>query len=173
MRFITKTPDQTRQRGHTLYLYISYLSRGYLVRPPPASLLFSRLSGLAATEPNLSCLRSPPPSFHPSLPRFPHRVSASCTSSPRLRPPRSRPSSRPRSHPRSHLRYCSRFRPRSRPRSHPMFVLWSPPPSSFRVPPRPRSRPRPHLALLRSPLLPFSFPLRSCSHHRSRPRSHP
>ena len=36
---------------HSLYLYNSYLSPEYLVLPPPASLLLSRLCGLTATEP--------------------------------------------------------------------------------------------------------------------------
>ena len=43
---------------HSLFLYSSYLTPGYFVLSSPASLLFSRLFGLAATKPTLSCLRS-------------------------------------------------------------------------------------------------------------------
>ena len=72
---------------------------------PPASLLFSRLYGLATTELTLVFVFFF--SFHPSLPRFPHRVytscAACCASSPLFRPPRSRPRSRSHPSPRSHL----------------------------------------------------------------------
>ena len=34
MILVTKTSDQTRQRGHSLYLYKSYLSPEHLVLPP-------------------------------------------------------------------------------------------------------------------------------------------
>ena len=152
------------KRTHSLYLYSSNLSPGYLVIPPFASLLFSILSGLAAIGPTLYFQRFF--SFHPSLPRFQHGVynlcAFSCNSSPLFHPPQSRLRSRFRSHshPRSrfHVSYCSRFRPRSRPRSHPMFVHGPPPPPLFPFPSRPRFRPRSHLTLLRSPPPSFPFP---------------
>ena len=73
MILFTKTSDQTRQMGTlSLCFYSSYLSPEYLMLPPPASLLFYRLSGLAATERTLTRLRfllSPPRS--PPFPTSP------------------------------------------------------------------------------------------------------
>ena len=58
MVLITKTFDQTRRRGHTHSLRVQILHKPWVpCAYPPASLLFSRLSGLEATEPTLSCLR--------------------------------------------------------------------------------------------------------------------
>ena len=117
---ITKTLIR-RNKGDTLSPLVQFLFKPCVpCAPPPASLRFSRLFGLTATEPTLSCLRLF--SFHPSLPRFPYGVYNSCAffcaSSALLRSPRSRPRSCPRFHPRPrfHLRYFSRFRPRSDPR---------------------------------------------------------
>ena len=69
--FSLKTPDQAPHGGHSLYLYNSYLSSEHLVLPPPASLLLSRLSELAATEPTLSFLHFF--LFQPVSPLFPAR----------------------------------------------------------------------------------------------------
>ena len=53
MILIPKTSDQMRQRGHTLSTCaVIRIPCAY----PPASLRFSRLSGLAATELTLSCV---------------------------------------------------------------------------------------------------------------------
>ena len=100
-----------RDKGNTLSLLVQFLLKPWVpCAPPPCFLavLFSRLSGLAATEPTLSYLRFFN-SFHPSLPRSPRGVynscAVSCASAPLFRPPRSHP------RPRSHLRHCSRFRP--------------------------------------------------------------
>ena len=84
MILITKISHQTRQRGHTLSTCTSYHSLDYLGR----QLL------------NRSFLVYVSFSLRRSFLRFPHRVynscAVSCTSSPFLRPPRSRPQSRPR-----------------------------------------------------------------------------
>ena len=78
--------------------------------PPPASLLLSRLSGLAATGPTLSFLHVFLFPTKPSLPRFPHGIcnyfAFFCASSPLFRSPRSSPRSRSRyPRPHYHLRY--------------------------------------------------------------------
>ena len=138
--------------------------------PPPAFLLLSRLSGLAATEPTLSLLHF---FFFPpvSLP-FPAR---------RLQlffgflrffaslPPSAILSSFPLS---------------SSPFPSPLLTVLASVPVPVPVPlrrsstgPHPRPRPRSRPVLLRSPLLPFPFPLRPRPHDHSRPRcrlrSHP
>ena len=69
MILVTKTSDQTRLRGIRSLLVRFLLKPWVRCASLLASLLFSRLSGWAGTEPNLSCLRFF--SFHPSLPRFP------------------------------------------------------------------------------------------------------
>ena len=177
MTFITKTSDQTQQRG-TIYLYSSYSSPGHLVLPPPASLLISRFSGAAATEQTLSCLRffflfSPKPSLS-HLPNCVYNSCAiSCASSALFYSPRSRPSSRPHSHP----------SPRSV--SATAALVSVPAPVSVPIPCTPaglhlRSCPAPsplpsrsRLAFLRSPPPTFSFLLRPLIYHRSRPYFRP
>ena len=58
MILTTKTSDQTRQKGHSLYLYSSYLNPGYLVLPPLLpSYSLDYLGRQLLTEPTLSCLR--------------------------------------------------------------------------------------------------------------------
>ena len=57
MILVKKISDQTRQRGHTLSTFTVFSWALGTLCPPPASLLFSRLSGLAATGPTLFCLR--------------------------------------------------------------------------------------------------------------------
>ena len=74
MILFTKISDPTRQRGHTL-LTCTVLTQVLGILCSPASLLFSRLSVLAATKPTLSCLRFflfspkslPFPTWHPQL----------------------------------------------------------------------------------------------------------
>ena len=165
----SKTSGRTRQRGHTLSTCVQFLLKPCVpCASPPASFLFSRLSGLVTTELTLSCLRCF--LFPSKFPPFPACVyifcAIPCASSPPLRPPRSRPRSRPRSHPYicSYLRHCSCFRPWSSPRSHSALALWSPPP-----PPLP-SPPRSHLAFIRSPP---PFVLVPAPDQRPRPRLRP
>ena len=92
-------------KGDALSLLVQFSIEPWVpCAPPPASLLFSRLSGLAALldQPFLFYVFF---SFHPSLPRFPHSVYKSCAffcdSSRPLRPHRFYP--RSRSHSRPHL----------------------------------------------------------------------
>ena len=56
MILLTKTSAQARQRGHTLSSCTILTWALSTLSSPPASLLLSRLSGLAATEPTLSFL---------------------------------------------------------------------------------------------------------------------
>ena len=72
MILVTKTSDQTRQRGHTLNLYKSYLSSEHLVLPP-------LLPCCSPGYPRWQLLNQPFLfyiffAFHPCLPRFPHGV---------------------------------------------------------------------------------------------------
>ena len=142
MILVTKTSDQTQQRGHTLStLYKSYLSPEHLVLPPLLPCCSLGYPGWQLlNQPFLFYIFS---AFHPCLPRFPHGVysyfAVSCAFSPPFRPPQSYSRSRYR-RPRSHLRYSPRFCPRSRPRPHPVFVYGSRTPSPSPFPPRSRSR---------------------------------
>ena len=90
--YLLRKPLIRCDRGDTLSLLVQILLEPWApCAPPPASLLLSRLSGLAAIEPTLSFLHFF--SFHPCLPRFPHGVynyfALSCASLPPFRPPRS------------------------------------------------------------------------------------
>ena len=166
IQYLLRKPLIRRDKGDTLSLLVKFLLKPWVpFASLPASLLFSRLSGLEATEPILFCLRFS--SFHPSLPRFPHRVynscAVSCTSSPLLCPPRPRPRSRTRSHPRP--RSISATALVSVPAPVPVPILRS----STGLYPCPRT----HLAFLRSPSLPFPFPLRPRPYQRPRPSSRP
>ena len=145
MIIITKTSDQTRQTEHSFSTCtILTQALGTLCSPPllPCYSLEYLVCQLL-DQPFIFYMF---PSFHSSLPRFPHGVyrscAVSCASSPLFRPPRSYPRVRFRYHPcpRSHLHHYSRFRLRSRPHSHPVFVHGPPPSSPFLFPPRPRSR---------------------------------
>ena len=105
------------KRTHSLYLYSSNLSPGYLVIPPLLPCLsVDYLGWQLLDQPFLFNVFF---SFHPSLPRFPHGVynlcAFSCNSSPLFHPPQSHLRSR------SHVSYCSRFRTRPRPRYHLRF----------------------------------------------------
>ena len=106
---VTKTSDQTRQRGHTLSTY--------------TNLTCPLLPCYSLDNPGWQLLNQPFSfyiffAFHPCLPRFPHGVynyfAVSCAFSPLFGPPQSYSRSRYR-RPRSHLRYSPRFRLRSRP----------------------------------------------------------
>ena len=59
--YLLRKPQIRRDKGDTLSLFVQFLPTKPWVpcAPPPASLLFSRLSGLAATGPTLSFLRFP------------------------------------------------------------------------------------------------------------------
>ena len=158
----TKTSNQTRQKGHSLYLFtVLTLALSPLLHCAslPPSWLFYKLSGSVATEPTLSCLNlfylsayvSPVPRLASTTPQG---FVALLHSSSALLCHRSR------------LDYFSRFRPRSHRRSHfgvrpwvstpvPVPVLDpSPSPSPFTSPfvpttPLPSSFP---------PLNPYDFP---------------
>ena len=147
--------------------------------PPPAFLLLSRLSGLAATEPTLSFQHFS--FFSPVSPPFPARhLQLFCV----------------------FLRFLDSLPPPPGPLlvpvpvilvpvpisaavlasipvpvHVPVFVYGSPPPSRSPFPPRPRSRPRSRPALFCSSPPLFPFPLCPRPHDRSRPRyrlrSHP
>ena len=55
--YLLRKPLIRRDRGDTLSLLVQLLLEPWVpCTPPPASLLLSRLSGLAATEPILSCM---------------------------------------------------------------------------------------------------------------------
>ena len=132
MILVTKTSDQTRQRGHTLSTCTNLTrARSTLCSPP-------LLPCCSLGYPSWQLLNQPFLfyiffAFHLCLPGFPCGVysyfAVSCAFSPPFRPPQSYSRSRYR-RPRSHLRYSPRFCPRSRPRP--------------RSHPRPRPRPRPH-----------------------------
>ena len=148
-----------------LSLLVQFILKPWLrCASPPASLLFSKTSGSADTEPTLSCLYFF--AFHPILPHFPHRVYNSSVVSfaylPLLRPSRSHLRSRPV--PIVATALVSVLAPV--PAHVPVPILCS----STGLHPRPRSRPRSHLASLRSPLTPFLFPLRLRHRPRHRPR---
>ena len=89
MILVTKTSDQTRQRGqtHSLYLYKSYLSPEHLVLPP---LLPCCPGWQLLDQPFLFYIFF---AFHPCLPRFPHGVynyfAVSCAFLPPFRSPQS------------------------------------------------------------------------------------
>ena len=83
--YLLRKPLIRRDNGDTLSLLEQLLLEPWVpCAPPPAFLLLSRLSGLAASEPTLSFLFFF--SFHPCLPRFPHSVynyfAVSCAFSP-------------------------------------------------------------------------------------------
>ena len=123
MILVTKTSDQTRQRGHTLSTCTNLTWALSTLCSPPL------LPYCSLGYPGWQLLNQPFLfyiflAFHPCLPRFPHGVysyfAVSCAFSPPVRPPQSYSRSRYR-RPRSHLRYSPRFRPRS----HPVFVYGS------------------------------------------------
>ena len=159
MILITKACGQTRQRRHTLST-CTILTQvlGTVCPPPPVSLLFSRLSGLAASGPNLSFLHDflfPPKS--PPLPTW--RLQLLCgflsffTSLPT-----------------STILSSFRFPfPSSSPFSSPLLLSFpSPLPSPFPSCVRSQVSTLVHVPVPAPSSLPFQFPLRPRPHSRPR-----
>ena len=162
--YVLRKPLIRRDKEDTHYLLVQFLLEPWVsCTRSPASLLFSRLSGLAASGPTLSCLHV----------FFPHMASTTLVwFLALLRLPSAFPNPILVPVPPLLLTFPSPLPSRS----YPVLVHRSPLLSPVPFPPHHRSRPRSRFALLRSPPPPFLLLLcprprpQFRAHLRSRPR---